>query len=127
MVSERFVFSRDLFSLKQETQIHVSILSRRGEGGGRAWGRDLIVIVVPRVGLLTDLTFPGRGYLNLSSLDVRIFERRPVRKRLRPTLFFPRHACALLKYYSKDLKPISFPEAAIVLVSAGIATSGLGF
>ena len=30
-------------------------------GGGRAWGGDLIVIVVPGVGLLTDLAFPGKG------------------------------------------------------------------
>ena len=37
----------------------------------------------------------GRGYLNLSSLNVGIFERRPQRKRLRPTLFFPRHVCAI--------------------------------
>ena len=28
-------------------------------GGGRAWGGDLIVIAVPRVGFLTDLAFPG--------------------------------------------------------------------
>ena len=30
-------------------------------GGGRAWGGDLIVIVGPGVGLLTDLAFPGEG------------------------------------------------------------------
>ena len=30
-------------------------------GGGRTWGGDLIVIVVPGVGLLTDLAFPGKG------------------------------------------------------------------
>ena len=32
-----------------------------GGGGGRAWGGDLIVIVDPGVGLLTDLAFPGEG------------------------------------------------------------------
>ena len=41
-------------------------------GGGRAWGGDLIVVVGPGVGLLTDLAFPGRGYLNLSSPNVGI-------------------------------------------------------
>ena len=35
------------------------------------------------------------GYLNLSSPDVGIFERRPEQKRLRPKLLFPRHACAV--------------------------------
>ena len=29
--------------------------------GGRAWGGDLIVIVGPGVGLLSDLAFPGEG------------------------------------------------------------------
>ena len=32
-----------------------------GGGGGRAWGGDLIVIVGPGVGLLTDLAFLGEG------------------------------------------------------------------
>ena len=32
----------------------------------------MIVIVVPGVGLLTDLAFPGRGYLNLSSPNVGV-------------------------------------------------------
>ena len=31
----------------------------RGAGGGRAWGGDLIVSVVPGVGHLTDLVLPG--------------------------------------------------------------------
>ena len=35
-------------------------LKPAGEGG-RAWGGDLIVIVGPGVGLLTDLAFPGEG------------------------------------------------------------------
>ena len=36
-------------------------LKPAGRGGGRAWGGDLIVIVVPGVGFLTDLAFPGEG------------------------------------------------------------------
>ena len=32
-----------------------------GEGGGRAWGGDLTVFVVPGVGHLTDLVLPGEG------------------------------------------------------------------
>ena len=68
---------------------------KAGGGGGRAWGGDLIVIVGPGVGLLTDRAFPGRGYLNLSLPSVDLFERGLERKRLRPKLLFPRHACAL--------------------------------
>ena len=30
-------------------------------GGGRVWGGDLIVFVVPGVGHLTDLVLPGEG------------------------------------------------------------------
>ena len=60
-----------------------------GGGGGRAWGGDLIVSVVPRVGHLTDLVLPGREYLNLSSPDVEIFDCRLGRKRLRPNICFP--------------------------------------
>ena len=45
--------------------MHLSMLSRRG--GGRAWGGDLIVFVVPGVGHLTDLVLPGRGYLTADS------------------------------------------------------------
>ena len=30
-------------------------------GGGRAWGGDLIVFVVPGVGHLTDVVLPGEG------------------------------------------------------------------
>ena len=44
--------------------------------GGRASGGDLIVFVGPGVGHLTDLVLPGRGYLNLSSPDVEIFDCR---------------------------------------------------
>ena len=43
-----------------------------GAGGGRAWGGDFIVIVVPGMGLLTDLATLGRGYLNLSSPECRL-------------------------------------------------------
>ena len=42
-----------------------------GGGGCGAWGGDLIVFVGPREGYLTDLFLRGRGYLNLSSPDVR--------------------------------------------------------
>ena len=38
---------------------------------GGAWGGDLIVFVGPGEGHLTDLVLRGRGYLNLSSPDVR--------------------------------------------------------
>ena len=49
----------------------------------------MIVFVVPGVGHLTDLVLPGRGYLNLSSPDVEIFDCRLGRKRLRPNICFP--------------------------------------
>ena len=68
---------------------------KAGGGGGRAWGGDLIVTVGPGVGLLTNLAFPGRGYLNLPLPNVDLFERQLERKRLRPKLLFPRHACTL--------------------------------
>ena len=42
-----------------------------GEGGCGAWVGDLIVFVGPGEGHLTDLVLRGRGYLNLSSPDVR--------------------------------------------------------
>ena len=57
------------------TERNQSYAARRG-GGGRAWGGDLIVSVVPGVGHLTDLVLPERGYLNLSSPDVEIFDCR---------------------------------------------------
>ena len=41
--------------------MHLSMLSRWGGGGGRAWGGDLIVFVGPGVGHLTDLILPGEG------------------------------------------------------------------
>ena len=43
--------------------MHLSMLCRRGGGGGegRAWGGDLIVFVGPGVGHLTDLVLPGEG------------------------------------------------------------------
>jgi len=40
-------------------------LKPAGEGGGRAWGGDLIVIVGPGVGLLTDLAFAGEGIFEI--------------------------------------------------------------
>ena len=60
-----------------------------GGGGGRAWGGDLIVFVDPEVGHLIDLLLPGED-LNLSSLDMEIFDCRLGRKRLRPNICFPR-------------------------------------
>ena len=44
--------------------MHLSVLSRRGGGGGgegRAWDGDLIVFVGPGVGHLTNLVLPGEG------------------------------------------------------------------
>ena len=40
--------------------MHLSILCRRGGEVG-AWGGDLIVVVGPGVGHLTDLVLPGEG------------------------------------------------------------------
>ena len=62
--------------------MHLSMLSRRGGKGGRAWGGDLIVFVVPGVGHLTDLVLPGEG----------IFDCRLGRKRLRPNICSRFHA-----------------------------------
>ena len=39
----------------------INVKPAGGGGGGRAWGGDLIVFVVPRVGHLTDLVLPGEG------------------------------------------------------------------
>ena len=45
--------------------MHLSMICRQREGGreggGRAWGGDLIVFVGPGVGHLTDLVLPGEG------------------------------------------------------------------
>ena len=43
--------------------MHLSMLSRRGGRGGRAWGGDLIVFVGPGIGHLTDHVLPGEGIL----------------------------------------------------------------
>ena len=67
------------------------------------------------VGHLADLGLPGRGYLNLSSLDVGIFDYRFGRKRLTPNICFPastlhardiRHAT-----YGLELKDLEIMEA----------------
>ena len=58
---------------------------KAGRGGGRAGGPQGQQSQSNPQGLLTDLAFPGEG----------IFERRLERKRLKPKLFFPRHACAV--------------------------------
>ena len=39
----------------------INVKPAGGGGGGRAWGGDLIVFVVPGVGHLTDLVLPGEG------------------------------------------------------------------
>ena len=39
--------------------MHLSMYA--GGGGGRAWGGDLMVFVVPGVGHLTDVVLPGKG------------------------------------------------------------------
>ena len=41
--------------------VHLSMLCRRGGGGGRARGGDLIVFVGPWVGHLNDLVLPEEG------------------------------------------------------------------
>ena len=66
----------------------INVMPAWGGGGGRAWGGDLIVFVDPGVGHLTDLLLPGED-LNLSSLDMEIFDCRLGRKRLRPNICFP--------------------------------------
>jgi len=63
--------------------------ARKRGVGGRAWDGNLIHIVGPGVGPSTDHTFPGRGFLHLSSPNVGIFERWLEWKRLRPKLLFP--------------------------------------
>ena len=68
----------------------INVKPAGGGGGGRVWGGDLIVFVGPGVGYLTDLVLPGGGggYLNLSSPDMEIFDRRLGRKRLRRNICF---------------------------------------
>ena len=80
--------------------MHLLMLCRRKGGGGRAWGGDLILFVGSGVGHWTDLVLPGEGYLNLSSLDVEIFNCRLGRKILRPNF----HASRMRRTVSKDLK-----------------------
>ena len=46
-------------AIKLNAPINLKLAGR----GGRAWGGDLTVIVVPGVGLLTDLAFPGKGII----------------------------------------------------------------
>ena len=79
----------------------LSMLCRRGwggGGGGRAWGRDLNVVVGPGIGHLTDLVLPGEGIFesffarcrdNISTSGEILFECRLGRKRLRPNIMFP--------------------------------------
>ena len=78
--------------------MHLSMSCRRGKGGGRAWGGDLIVFVGPGVGNLTDLVLPGEGIFE------SFFARRgdiqlPTRtKKTETEHMFPAstlHACAV--------------------------------
>ena len=39
----------------------INVKPAGGGGGGRAWGGDLIVLVGPEVGHLTNLVLPGEG------------------------------------------------------------------
>ena len=59
----------------------------RGVGRDRAWGGDLIVLVGPGVGHLTDLVLPGEGIFE--SFD--IFDSRLRWKRLRPNILYVSH------------------------------------
>ena len=84
----------------------------KGSGGGEGiwlWllslGWDFWLILPSR----------GRGYLNLSSLSVGIFERRPERKRLRPTLFFPRHACAKRRLLTLIFACLCFKKSLFII------------
>ena len=54
---------------------------------GRAWGGDLIVVVGPGVGHLSDLVLPGEGIFE--SFFARRGDWRLGRKRLRPNICFP--------------------------------------
>ena len=46
---------------KERIDNYAPINAMPAGGGGRAWGGDLIVFVVPGVGHLTDLVLPGEG------------------------------------------------------------------
>ena len=60
-----------------------------GGGRGRAWGGDLIVIVGPGVGLLTDLAFPGEGIFEFVSAQRGSFWRPTWTKETETEITFP--------------------------------------
>ena len=64
----------------------LSMSCRRGGGGGRAWGGDLIVFVGPGVEHLTDLVLPGEGIFESLFSRKEIFDCRLGRRRLRPNI-----------------------------------------
>ena len=57
--------ARDIVVMQSVTNVEpnapINVKPARGGGVGRAWGGDLIVFVVPRVGHLTDLVLPVEG------------------------------------------------------------------
>ena len=89
-VSSTRVAEFDFLSENLDSRCLCTYQCKAGGGGGRAWGGDLIVSVVPGVGHLTDLVLPGEGiFESFSSPDVDIFDCRLGRKRLRPNICFP--------------------------------------
>ena len=88
------IFSQTLKKLNLNAPINIMLAGR----GGRAWGGDLIVVVGPGVGHLTDLVLPGEGIFE------SFFARRgdiwlPTRtKKTETEHMFPTstlHACAV--------------------------------
>ena len=80
---ERPSFSQTLKKLNFNAPINIMPAGREG----RAWGGDLIVVVGPGVGHLSDLVLPGEGIFE--SFFARRGDWRLGRKRLRPNICFP--------------------------------------
>ena len=77
--------------------MHLSMSCRRGGEAGHGVGIWLSLLALG-LGIWLILFSLGRGYLNLSSPDVEIFDCQLGRKRLRPNILFPAstfHACAV--------------------------------
>ena len=77
------IFSQTLKKLNFNAPINIMPAGR----GGRAWGGDLIVVVGPRVGHLTELVLPGEGIFE--SFFARRGDWGLGQKRLRPNICFP--------------------------------------